>query len=67
MSDILNVTPDFYWVGALDPTLRTFDIVMETEFGTTYNAYLLKGSEGIALFETVKDKCFDKYLEKLKK
>ena len=67
MSDILNVTPDFYWLGALDPTLRTFDIVMETKFGTTYNSYLLKGSDGIALFETVKDKCFDGYLEKLKK
>ena len=67
MSDILNVTPDFYWLGALDPNLRTFDIVMETKFGTTYNAYLLKGSDGIALFETVKDKYFDVYLEKLKK
>lgn len=65
MSHILNITPDFYWVGALDPNLRTFDIIMETEFGTSYNAYLLKGSEGIALFESVKDKFFDSYLEKI--
>ncbi len=66
MSDILSITPDFYWLGALDPSLRTFDIVMETEFGTTYNAYLLKGTEGVALFETVKDKFFDTYFDKLK-
>lgn len=66
MSSILKVTPDFYWLGALDPNLRVFDIIMETEFGTSYNAYLLKGTEGIALFETVKDKFFNEYLEKIK-
>nr|WP_302599883.1 FprA family A-type flavoprotein [uncultured Cellulosilyticum sp.] len=66
MSHTLNISSDFYWLGALDPTLRTFDIVMETEFGTTYNAYLLKTSEGGVLFETVKDKFFDEYLEKIK-
>ena len=65
MSHTLSITPDFYWVGALDPELRTFDIIMETEFGTTYNAYLLKGSEGIALFESVKEKFFDCYLEEI--
>ena len=66
MSQTLSINSDFYWLGALDPNLRIFDIVMETEFGTTYNAYLLKTSEGGVLFETVKDKCFDEYLEKLK-
>lgn len=65
MSSVLNITSDFYWLGALDPNLRIFDIIMETKFGTTYNAYLLKGSKGSALFETVKDKFFDSYLEKL--
>ena len=65
MSHILSIKPDFYWVGALDPKLRTFDIIMETEFGTSYNAYLLKGSEGVALFESVKDKFFESYLENL--
>lgn len=66
MSSILRINPDFYWLGALDPNLRIFDIIMETEFGTTYNAYLLKGTEGNVLFETVKDKFFDSYLEKIK-
>ena len=38
---------------------------METEFGTTYNSYLIKGSEKTALFETAKFKFFDTYLEEL--
>ena len=66
MPHIFNITPDFYWIGTLDPNLRTFDIVMTTEFGTSYNAYLLKTTEGVILFETVKDKFFDEYLEKIK-
>ena len=39
---------------------------METKFGTSYNSYLLRGSEGIALFETVKEKFFDEHLEKIR-
>lgn len=62
----LEITSNFYWIGSLDPSLRTFDIVMTTEFGTSYNAYLLKTTEGCVLFETVKDKCFDEYLDKIK-
>jgi len=61
-----QLTKDLYWVGNLDPDLRVFDIIMFTEFGTTYNSYLLKGSEKTAVFETSKAKCFDEYLEKLK-
>ena len=66
MGKHLNITNNLFWVGALDPNLRVFDIVMETEFGTSYNAYVLKGSEGIAVFETVKEKFFDDYLDNLK-
>lgn len=61
-----KLTDDFYWVGNLDPDLRVFDIVMETEFGTTYNSYILVGSEKVALFEAAKLKCFDEYIEKIK-
>ena len=56
---------DFYWVGIQDHNLRVFDIIMETKYGTTYNSYLLKGSEKIALFETAKEKFFDEYLKKV--
>ena len=62
----LELKKGLYWTGVLDPNLRVFDIVMETEFGTTYNSYILKGSEKTALFETAKLKFFDEYIEALK-
>lgn len=63
----LKLKKDFYWTGVLDPNLKVFDIIMETEFGTSYNSYLLKTSEKTVLFETAKAKFFDGYLEALKK
>ena len=60
-----QLTKDLYWAGNLDPDLRVFDIIMYTESGTTYNSYVLLGSEKIALFETSKAKCFDEYLKKI--
>lgn len=62
----LELKKNIYWVGSQDPDLRIFDIIMQTEFGTTYNSYIVKGSEKIALFETVKAKFFNEYIEKLK-
>ena len=56
---------DLYWAGVLDKNLRVFDIIMETEFGTTYNSYVLKGSEKTVIVETAKVKFFDEYLQKL--
>ena len=66
MSNTFKITEDLFWVGALDPNLKIFDIIMETKFGTSYNSYLLRGSEGLALFETVKEKFFDEHLEKIR-
>ncbi len=62
----LNVTNDVYWVGALDKDLRVFDIVMTTEYGTSYNSYIIKGSEKTAVVETAKDKFFDEFIERVK-
>lgn len=61
--EVVKLKEDFYWIGAQDPDLRVFDIIMETKFGTTYNSYLLKTDEGIILFESVKEKCVDEYIE----
>jgi flavorubredoxin len=55
----------FWWTGVLDPDLRVFDIVMHTEFGTTYNAYVLKGTEKTVLFESSKDRFTDEWLERV--
>ena len=48
-----RLTDSLYYCGVLDPDLEVFDIVMRTEFGTTYNSYLLKGNEKTALIETL--------------
>lgn len=56
----------FYWTGIMDDKLRVFDIIMYTEFGTTYNSYVMKAGDKTILFETAKAKFFDEYLEKLK-
>lgn len=57
---------DVYWVGVRDPELRIFDAVMTTDIGTSYNAYLIKGSEKTALMEVCEDKFFDQYLDNVK-
>ena len=51
----MELKKNFYWAGILDPDLEVFDIIMHTDFGTTYNSYLLKGSEKTALFDTAKE------------
>ncbi|MDD3140909.1 MAG: FprA family A-type flavoprotein [Lachnospiraceae bacterium] len=61
----LKLTDDLYWNGIQDPQLRTFDIIMETKYGTSYNSYILKGSEKTVLIETAKLKFYDIYKKKL--
>lgn len=55
-----------YWVGVLDKKLRVFDIIMKSDYGTTYNAYIVKGSEKTVLFETSKVKFFDEHFANIK-
>ncbi|MCG7907819.1 MAG: FprA family A-type flavoprotein, partial [Candidatus Thiodiazotropha taylori] len=46
--DAVEFADGVYWIGALDPTLRTFDIILSTANGTSYNSYLVKGQDGVA-------------------
>ena len=62
----LELRDGFYWAGIVDDNLRVFDIIMYTEFGTTYNSYVWKAGGKTVLFETAKEKFFDEYLDKLK-
>ncbi len=50
----VTLAPNVHWVGVKDPGLAVFDIVIPTEFGTTYNAYLVRGTEKTALIDCVK-------------
>ncbi len=51
---VVSLAKDVYWVGAKDPGLTVFDIVIPTDHGTTYNAYLVRGQEKTALIDCVK-------------
>lgn len=62
---ILPVSPSVTWIGALDYDIVTFDVVMETKYGTTYNSYFINARKK-AVIETVKEKFHDGFLDKLK-
>ncbi len=61
---ILDVTDSVKWVGILDPGLVTFDVVMETKYGTTYNSYFIDADKK-AIVETSKATFKDTYLDKV--
>jgi hypothetical protein len=42
-----------YWMGAVDWDSRLFDSLIPLPDGTSYNAYLIEGSEKTALLDTV--------------
>jgi flavorubredoxin len=47
-----QLTPSVWYAGTLNPNLRVFDVMMRTEYGTSYNAYLVKGSQKTALIDS---------------
>ena len=63
-TNILQVSEDVNWIGVLDHDIITFDIVMETKYGTTYNSYFID-AEKKAVIETVKEKYWPAFKEKL--
>ena len=50
----IKIAEDIYFIGVFDPDIRTFDIVMRTANGSSYNAYLIKTREGVIIVDTVK-------------
>ena len=66
MEEIIEIKPDLYWIGVKDPELRTFDDLFPTEHGTTYNSYLIKGKDKIAVVDTVKGARSEEYLAKIR-
>lgn len=54
------------WVGVMDPGLKVFDVIMNTEWGTTYNSYVVKGKDKVAVIEMVKGGFDDDQLETIK-
>jgi flavorubredoxin len=48
-----EIVPGVDWVGALDFDRRIFDELIPLPNGTSYNSYLIRGSEKTALIDTV--------------
>ncbi|MDY6874783.1 MAG: FprA family A-type flavoprotein [Chloroflexota bacterium] len=48
-----KIRDGIYWVGAVDWDRRLFDDLIPLPDGTSYNAYLIQGSEKTALIDTV--------------
>lgn len=65
MSRAVEVSKDIYYIGVSDPDIRTFDIIMKTANGTTYNAYLIKTGDGVIILDTVKEEFSDEFFSKV--
>jgi flavorubredoxin len=61
----IEITPDVFWIGVLDKDIVTFDVVMETEHGTTYNSYFINAQKK-TIVDTSKERFWETYLEKIK-
>lgn len=61
---MIKLTDKIFYVGVKDPNLKVFDIIMDTEFGTTYNSYIVKG-EKTALIETAHNKLCDEFIKNI--
>ncbi len=64
---VRKVRENIYSIGAIDWDRRLFDELIPLPKGTTYNAYLIKGSEKTALLDTVDPPMEGELLTNLKK
>ena len=61
----MEIKENVFYVGVTDEKLKVFDVVMRTEYGTTYNSYLIKGKNETALIDTVKSEFCDKLISNI--
>jgi flavorubredoxin len=54
-----EIRPNIYWVGAIDWDRRLFDALIPLPDGTSYNAYLVQGSQKVALIDAVDPSMMD--------
>ncbi|MBI5000970.1 MAG: FprA family A-type flavoprotein [Euryarchaeota archaeon] len=62
-----EVRPGITWVGAVDWDRRLFDELIPLPDGTSYNSYLVKGSQKAALIDTVNPNKGDELVSNLQK
>lgn len=62
----VKITDRISAVPVLNPAMRIFDVVMKTDYGTSYNSYIVKGDSKSALIETAHATFFSQYVETIK-
>jgi flavorubredoxin len=60
-----EIRPGILWMGAIDWERRLFDELIPLPNGTSYNAYLVRGSERTALIDTADPAKWDALLDQL--
>jgi flavorubredoxin len=60
-----EIKEDIYWMGGVDWDRRLFDSLVPLPDGTSYNAYLIKGSEKTALLDTIEPAMADEFMAQL--
>jgi len=60
-----EIAPNVFWVGVKHHNRRLFDGLIPLPYGTSYNAYLIVGSEKTALIDTVNPGFERELLEKI--
>lgn len=60
-----KILENVYWLGSVDWDRRLFDSLIPLPDGTTYNAYLVQGSQKTALLDTVDPLMTDELLAQL--
>ncbi len=63
----MEIKNNVYYVGVLDKDTKVFDVIMNVDYGTSYNAYLIRGSKKTALIDTVKNQFVDEYISNIEK
>jgi flavorubredoxin len=63
---VRQIKPDILAVGAIDFDRRLFDELIPLPHGTSYNSYLIKGSEKTALIDSAEPAMFNEFAANLK-
>jgi len=61
----IQIKRNIYYIGVSDKDIRTFDIIMKTANGTTYNSYLVKTSQGVVILDTVKEEFEEQFFKNI--
>lgn len=60
-----KIKEDIYWLGYVDWDRRLFDSLVPLPSGTSYNAYLIRGTEKTALLDSVDPRGADVFMSQL--